>query len=568
MGHPLTYRADEWLQNAASLALSCLVARLDLGLGARPYFWIDIRESPPQAHHSYWDSTDIAGRFVDGFVLGRMVTQRDDYQHAEEQLRAHFFEQQGAPDGLFWNWEDAQLSNSEVSKYAPDAGALTTQRHVDMFCQRSPLLAMTSMLALGDEAVRPRIEQIIAGLRSIALKDGAEWKFPTYRWAPVIRPAWVQGESVPERWLGYRYALMTGLARYVQLTGDPAASDLGMGLARHYMRSGDVPTDGHYAANTHSGGVLPVAVGVARLGIWAGDADMVKWSRRVLDWTLQNTPEFGFLLDGLGLDGFFSTTCETCGLADLVHLALLLTEAQVGDYWDTIERVARNQLLENQLRDAGRLRSLFRGIDESVLAMMHGGFECAAFPNSLLNYTGVEGCCIGGGMRALYLAWRASVTETASQSSVNMGFSRSTPFIQVIGHEPWRGRIDVRVLPASSARRIRVRLPGGVGPRQATLQVDGREVEATWEGRYAVLEGINAGQIITLVYPMADFERNYQIVGGSFVGSWRGNTMLEITPHADGYATYDRRSLLHQVPLALEALPWSDTPGPHVPQLW
>jgi hypothetical protein len=246
-------------------------------------------------------------------------------------------------------------------------------------------------------------------------------------------------------------------------------------------------------------------------------------------------------------------------------LALLLTESQVGDYWDTIERIARNQLMENQLRDAARLRNLFMGIDEPVLAMMHGGFECAAFPNSLLNYSGVEACCIGGGMRALYLAWRATVTETESQSSVNMGFSRSTPSIQVIGHEPWRGRIDVRAL---SRRRIRVRLPGGIDLRRATLHVDGHDVELAWEGRYAVLDRLNPGQVATLIYPLDEFEREYQIAGGKFVGSWRGSTMLEIAPQANGYTTYDRRSLLGQDPLAVGSLPWSDTPAPRVPQLW
>jgi hypothetical protein len=292
---------------------------------------------------------------------------------------------------------------------------------------------------------------------------------------------------------------------------------------------------------------------------------MVDWSQRVLDWTIQNTPEFGFLLDGLGLDGFFSTTCETCGLADLIHLALLLTESHVGDYWDTIERIARNQLMENQLRDAARLRSLFPAIEEPVLAMMHGGFECAAYPNRLLNYTGVEACCIGGGLRALYLAWRAAVTETESQSSVNMGFSRSTPYIQVIGHEPWRGRIDVRAL---ATRRICVRLPGGVLQHEATLQVDGRAVEPVWEGQYAVLDRLDPGQVATLTYPIVEFERDYQILGSKFVGSWRGNTMLQISPQADGYSTYHRHGLLRQEPLPLASLPWSDIPAPYVPQLW
>lgn len=30
-----------WLQNAASLAMSALLARLDLTMGARPFFWVD-----------------------------------------------------------------------------------------------------------------------------------------------------------------------------------------------------------------------------------------------------------------------------------------------------------------------------------------------------------------------------------------------------------------------------------------------------------------------------------------------------------------------------------------------
>lgn len=565
MNQPNYYRADQWLQAAASSALSCLIARLDPQLGARPYFWIDIRENPPGAHHSYWDSTDIAGRFVDGFILGRMITNRGDHRHEEEQLRAHFFEQQGSPDGLFWNWEDVQPSNAEMSKYAPDAGALTGQRHVDMFCQRSPLLAMTSMLAMGDESIVPRIVQMIGGLRSIAQQDGDEWRFPTYRWAPVVRTAWVQGESVPERWLGYRYALLTGLARYVQLSGDPSATELALGLARYYMRHGDVPHDGRYAANTHSGGVLPVAVGIARLGIWASDTEMIDWSRRVLDWTLQNTPEFGFLFDGLGLDGFFSSTCETCGLADLVHLALLLTEAGVGDYWDTIEHVVRNQLVENQLKDAAQLRALFPGIEDPVLAMMHGGFECAAYPNRLLNYTGVEGCCIGGGLRALYLAWRAAVTESDGQSSVNMGLSRLTPFVEVIGHEPWRGRIDVR---AHAPRCVRVRLPGGVASHQAALQVDGRVVAGTWEGRYAVFDRLDTGQTVSLIYPISEFARDYRIGDAEYVGSWRGNTMLEISPRAGGYTIYDRRGLLQHDPLTLASLPWSGVHAAPSPQLW
>ena len=156
-------------------------------------------------------------------------------------------------------------------------------------------------------------------------------------------------------------------------------------------------------------------------------------------------PEFGFLPDGLGLQGFFSKSCETCALADLQRIAIVLTEAGVGDFWDDVERVARNQLLENQYRDADGLRRALPGISERVLAMLWGAFEAAAAPNSLLTWDGSEGCCIGGGMRGLYLTWRAAVSESNGLTRVNMGFSRSTPYAEIVGHEPWSGQIEVRV---------------------------------------------------------------------------------------------------------------------------
>ncbi|RIK36441.1 MAG: hypothetical protein DCC55_27315 [Chloroflexi bacterium] len=555
---------DHWLQNAASLAMSALLARLDLAHDARPFFWIDLRQQPPQASHSYWDRCDIAGRFVDGLVLARQMTGRTDHVDAEILLRDFLWAQQDPEDGLFYNWEGDNQPNAEMSKYLPDLDSSTFHRHVDLFCQRSPLLAMTTLLALGDESMRPRLQQMVRGLLTLAERTGDELRFPTYRWAREIRPEWVQGTNAPEKWLGYRYALLTGLARYVELAEEPEAVDLALGLARFYMRHGDVPPDGRFAANTHSGGVLPATVGIARLGVWAGDTEMVAWANRVYLWVRENTPEFGFLLDGLGLDGFFAGTCETCGLADLVHLALVLTEAGAGDHWDDIERIARNQLLENQYRHPDRIRQLYPGIAENVLAMMHGGFECAAYPNRLLTWVGVEGCCIGGGIRALYLAWRGALTDRDGESWVNLGFSRTTPAVQVIGHEPWRGQIDVR---AHAPRQVHIRVPGHAGRAQVRTLIEGQDADVGWQGPYATF-ALQAGQTATLSYPLPESNRSYQIAGQTYQARWRGATMVEIQPTGEGYPTYQRQHLWAEDSSAEAEPPQvAETPEP-VPFLW
>jgi hypothetical protein len=542
------YRADLLLQGAAGLAMSALLARLDPDQGARPFFWIDFRESSPEAHHSYWDYCDIAGRFVDGLALARVLTGSAEGQSAEAALRRFLWAQQDPDDGLFYNPEGDEGSTSETSKYLDDTASRRKPRHVDLFCQRAPLLAMTTLLAMGDGAVRPRLQRMVRGLTAIAERNGDEARFPFYRWAPAIKPEWVTGKSAPECWLGYRYALLTALARYAELADDAEATLLATGLARFYMRSGDVPPDGRFRGNTHSGGILPTTVGIARLGAWIGDQQMLAWANRVYLWVREQTPDFGFLVDGLGLEGVFAGTCETCALTDLIHLAIILTEAGQGDYWDDIERYARNQLLENQYRDAGLLRRAFPGISDRVLAMLWGGFECAAHPNSLLTWNGAEGCCIGGGLRALYLTWRAAVAETPEETRVQLGFSRPTAGAEIVGYEPWRGCVEVRV---RSPRRVLVRAPEGLAVAAVRTLLDGAEVPARWQGRYAVFDGLAPGQVAAITYPLRERRRSYHVAGADYTGEWRGNTLLEIRPAGERYPIYDRRALVAGDPPAI-----------------
>jgi hypothetical protein len=116
-----THRADLLVQNAAGLAMSALLARLDPDRGARPFFWIDFRENPPGAHHSYWDYCDIAARFVDGLALARVLTGNAEGQAAEAALRRFLWAQQDPDDGLFYNPEGDEASTSETWMMRPGA---------------------------------------------------------------------------------------------------------------------------------------------------------------------------------------------------------------------------------------------------------------------------------------------------------------------------------------------------------------------------------------------------------------------------------------------------------------
>lgn len=550
-----------WLQHSASMAMDAVLARLDLERGARPYFWVDYQTQPPQAQHSYWDTCDIAGRFVDGLALARIMTGRQDAREAEDLLRRFLWAQQDPTNGLFFNQDDEHAAtNAEMSKYIPAAGVLTSGRHADMFCQRAPMLAMITLMQLGDASMRPRLEKMVRGLLAITERDGDALRFPSFRWAETIKPEWLAPVNIPEKWTGYRYAPLTALARYVELTRDPAAIDLALGLARYYMRRGEVPANGKYRANTHSGGVLPVTVGIARLGVALNQLELIEWAQRVYEWTRANMPEFGFLPDGLGLDGFFAGTCETCALADFVHLAVLLGECGAGDTWDDISRLTRNQLIENQYRDDDAIRCTFPGIADDVLAMLHGGFECAAHPNDLFTWAGAEACCIGGGLRALYLTWRSAIDTSAEETRLRLTVSRRTPAAVVTAYEPWAGRIDVRSL---RSQRVSVRLSDFATSAAAEVAIDGQPVRPEVSGRHVSLDGIRPRQTVSVRYELPSSTRHYHIAGNNYEADWLGHTVMAMRPPGVRHTLYQRSAWLDERPSDV-----TDASAADAPILW
>lgn len=161
MDKPDRSRADQWLQAAASSTLSCLIARLDPPIGSTAVL---LDRHPGESagspslllgQHGHRRALCRQLRLGGSLLVGAItVTKKSGSAPTFSNGRA-------GPTASSGTGGRSSHPNAEMSKYAPDAGVLTAQRHVDMFCQRSPLLAMTSMLAMGDESVTPRIRQII-----------------------------------------------------------------------------------------------------------------------------------------------------------------------------------------------------------------------------------------------------------------------------------------------------------------------------------------------------------------------------------------------------------------------
>ena len=523
-----------FLEDAVALARQSLLARLDPSLDYQPYFRLDLSGKRPQVRHARWDYCDMAGRFVDALILTAPMIGLANPTDQEEGLRAFLLRRANRRDGLFYNGE------APWSTY-----------QADMFCQGRVLLGLVSWFLLtGEATVQDRIEALIAGLSRVAVWDGDICWYPNDIW---ITDRWVAGGLWNGRAPGYWAQQTVGLARYAAATGSTSALRLATGLSRFFVyRSGVVGADGSFHGHTHSQGILPRILGALRTALILGDPEIAAWATRAYEHARRHTSAFGWIPDGLGLDSAttpYAGTCETCALSDLIELAITLTEAGFGDYWDDIERFARNQLLEQQIRDVQRLfadRSE-QPVDETVKSVAYGAFDSAARPNALLGdpHGVIEGCCTPAGARACFLVWDRTMTRRPGGIVVNLTFSRDAPWARLISFEPYRGELRLEVREPAM---FFLRLPSWVERSGVRLTTGGTERPVSWHGQYLTLGMAQPGQSFGVTYPQRQAEFTDVLAGQAYVTRWKGNTVIQITPPGEHYPIYERTAYLATEP--------------------
>ena len=79
------------------------------------------------------------------------------------------------------------------------------------------------------------------------------------------------------------------------------------------------------------------------------DRELLGWCKSSYEWAkTQGSSLVGFFPEMIMPD---YPSCESCEVADMIGIAAKLSTAGVGDYWDDIDRWARNQFAENQLTE-------------------------------------------------------------------------------------------------------------------------------------------------------------------------------------------------------------------------
>jgi len=246
---------------------------------------------------------------------------------------------------------------------------------------------------------------------------------------------------------------------------------------------------------------------------------------------------------------------ETCGLANMTALAIKLSRAGVGDYWDDVDCYVRNHLTQSQFIDMSAARQANKDLTESqeeLLTRLEGSFAGWGKPNQLS--TKLMNCCMANGSQALYYGWDAILEPDSGpdQVTINLLLNRQSPWVDMESYLPYEGKVVIR---NKNTNQIAVRVPGWLRKDQVNVRVNDKTVLKRWVQQYLILPS-KANDTITLTFPVNEAKESYVVHdfeprGAKFLGettytvTFRGNTAVAIEPKATEaiYPTYQANRL-------------------------
>ncbi|MDP6361488.1 MAG: glycoside hydrolase family 127 protein, partial [Planctomycetota bacterium] len=246
---------------------------------------------------------------------------------------------------------------------------------------------------------------------------------------------------------------------------------------------------------------------------------------------------------------------------DMVALAIKLSLAGAGDYWDMVDRWTRNLFAEGQLTCAHRVHWLAAKtattpiasielppfhVSDRVVERNIGGFGYALAPNDFVSRypygamnpaLGIIHCCTGNGSRSIYYIWENVVGVTNGRLQINLLLNHASKWADIDSHIPYAGQVDVTVKRQTN---LSVRIPEWVTPHETTCTVNTQPRGLTWDGRYANIGQVQKDDIATLHFPIGECGETIDVEKRTYRLLLRGNTCVAIDPPGADCPLFER----------------------------
>ena len=560
----------------ARLAINALTEPTDPEADHEVYWIVVFRSDPPHMFHCCWQST-TTGKFMMAASLLRLASGSEQNLHVDRRWMEVALKSQG-PDGLNyvplvgrpWAFLWSPVEPEEAKRRSEFKDQLLSAMG------NSTLLSTMSHFTKRDSSPiwREALRRAVDGMIGLAVDEGEmAYYWPSFCFSVKDRPDGAQMPTAPfeaetsiaphglvhaYRALGYEPALTMAKKLINYLRHNFYAAD------GSFIASPGVPWRAHFHA--HARGLLAMQ----EYAETAGDEEVMEFVlhgyENAKDLLVNHKLETGLRLvkaPGADLIGFFPEWAnsymgekgETCQLSDMIAIALRLSEAGVGDYWDDADRWIRNHLAEAQLTNidwVGRLpkdmpvgpHSTTERVPERNLGAFAGGPD----PNDW--FAGVHGhvlghCCTANGSKVLYWIWERILRYQDGKLRVNLLLNRASKWADVDSYIPYEGRVDVKVKQPVD---LSMRIPEWVTPAETRCQVNDMDRSLEWEGRYAKVGSVEPGDIVTLSFPISKRTNNVHIEKRPYNLVRKGNEVILIDPPGRYCPLYQRRHYSDSAP--------------------
>jgi hypothetical protein len=346
--------------------------------------------------------------------------------------------------------------------------------------------------------------------------------------------------------------IVTGLAQYYRVSGYEPAKQLAYRLVRYLRRTKYIE---EWESHFHC-----ISLGIQsmlELALAAHDEELAEYARRSYDFAKTGEqmialPQLGFFVNAQGNAGM-----EGCVIGDMTALAVKLTQLNMGDqYWDDVDRYARNTLTAIQRTHPGYAEAVFSKLWEkgkvqkatveySQLAdhlpqRLVGSFGCDTAPNDIFNSTYMDSCCNGNCSRALYYAWESILKYDKSRRElkVNLMLNRTSPWADINSYIPYTGLVEIKT--KQPLRSLQVRAANWVDKQRVICRVGEEMRRISWSGNYVEAGGVKPGETVTLEFPLEERREKLESFAHKYEAVFRGNDCVELTPGGEYYSLFQR----------------------------
>jgi len=477
----------------------------------------------------------------------------------EDGLLYYSFDGSGPPKGTSYPQTNASMMFAMLNWYGRD-GNPEWLKWVDLLIQGLEKVPIT----VGDRAFYPMQSGIDPEGRWHIMNSGSEPPYGqgehAFTYIPTKEP-----ESDAEGYEGSAKAesnrTMAALAKYYQRTGDPETLELIEKLLRFVLKpsmwrenSDEERYPGYehgiWMGHFHNGGNQAM-LGLLDVALATNNEWLKRFVREGYEHTMRNGvirlgyfPAWSIPEKCGDRPAWLGDLTEPCALGDIVMMAVRMSDAGLGDYWDDVDYLIRNHLLEQQIIDLDQMRKVSGAAPDSpgdkLLEQFRGSFAGCS-PTRVHQYS-LAGCCTANGPQAFYYAWHGITRfdEKNKAASVNLFLNRASQWMDVDSYLPYEGKV---VLHNKKARTALVRIPGWVDADKVQCRIEQpglngadntRPVTPSRVGSRLVFTDLKGNENIILEFPVPTWSDRYTVAGKKYSITFKGSTVVDISPRDEG----------------------------------